>query len=244
MFSSLAGACYNGLGTPGARWPGRTRPAASTDVTNEESMHYHRGILTVLVSAALLAAAVMTALVWYYPSLPDPAEADRRDLIRWLVTRDLSRVPEATREVLAERLEEEFSGEIDWDAMAGELTDQQRQRLVENVGRLIGPWIRGKACRYAALSEAERPAYLDGLIDTLQQWRGLDGLAPDAGASGSAASGRSVLSLDRAHVLAEHAGPAEQRQVDEFVIALQTHWAARELARHIENAARQLFSRP
>ncbi len=207
-------------------------------------MHHHRGILTVLVSAALLAAAVITAVVWYYPSLPDPAEADRRDLIRWLVTRDLSRVPEATREVLAERLEAEFSGEIDWDTMAGELTDQQRQRLVENVGRLIGPWIGGKACRYAALPEAERVAYLDGLIDTLQQWRGLEALAPDADTGGGAAPGLLTAPLQRVGGLSEQAAPAEQRQIHEFLTALQTRWAARELTRHIENAARQFFSEP
>jgi hypothetical protein len=195
-----------------------------------------------LVSAALLAAAVITAVVWYYPWLPDPAHANRRELIRWLVTRNLEQVSEATREVLAQRLEEEFSGDIDWDATARELTDGQRQLLRENVGRLVGPWIRSKARLYASLSEVERTAYLDQLIDTLKQWRGLDSLAPVSGTSSNAEPGLLAAAMEQLNALADHADPAEQEQTRAFVTALQTRWVAREFMRHFEGAARQLFS--
>lgn len=207
-------------------------------------MHYHRGILTVLVSAALLAATVVTAVVWYYPWLPDPAQANRRELIRWLVTRNLAEVPETTREVLAQRLEEEFSGEIDWATTAGELTDEQRHRLLENVGRLVGPWVRSKARSYAALPEAERAEYLDRLIDVLEQWRGLEDLAPPAGPGEGAQSGLLTAALKQLETPTRLAGAAEHEPMRDFLTALRTRWAVREFARHVESAARQFFSEP
>lgn len=186
-----------------------------------------------MVCGALLAAAVITAVVWYYPWLPDPAHANRRELIRWLVTRNLEQVPEATREVLAQRLEEEFSGDIDWDATARELTDGQRQLLRENVRRLVGPWIRTKARSYASLSDVQQTAYLDQLIDTLQQWRGLDKLAPGSGTTGNAESRLLATAVEQLNALADHVDPADQEQTRAFVTALQIRWVAREFMRHL-----------
>lgn len=203
--------------------------------------HNHRGILTVLVSAALLAAAAITAAVWYYPRLPDPAHANRRDLIRWLVTRDLEREPMATREVLALRLEEEFSGEIDWSATAGELTERHRQRLCENVGRLVGPWMRQKAVQYALLPPEEGGVYLDRLIDTLEHWRGLDALAPKSDAGGSAQPGLMDTARRQLDALQAQGSSAEQRELKEFVAAVQTRWAMRELSDRFERAAGAWF---
>ena len=201
----------------------------------------HRGILTVLVSAALLAAAAVTATAWYYPRLPDPARANRRELIGWLVTRDLEHVSPTTRTVLARRLEEEFSGEVDWGATAAELTGPQRRRLYENVGRLVGPWLQDSARRYAELPTAERRGYLNGLIDTLQQWQGLEALAPGDSPGGSAPPGLVATARRQLDVMQEEGSEADRRQVREFVTALQTRWFFRELSERLEGAAR---SRP
>ncbi len=203
--------------------------------------HNHRGILAVLVSAALLAAAAITAAVWYYPRLPDPARANRRDLIRWLVTRDLDQVPMATREVLAIRLEEEFSGEIDWNATASELTDRHRQRLCENVGRLVGPWMRQKAVHYAELPPEERGLYLDRLVDTLEHWQGLDALAPKSDAGSPTQAGLMDTARRQLDVLGEQGSTAEQRELKEFVAALQVRWAMRELSERFGRAAGAWF---
>jgi len=200
-------------------------------------VHNHRGILTVLVSAALLAAAAVTAAAWYYPRLPDPGRANRRELMQWLVTRDLEHVAAATRRALARRLEEEFSGEVDWAAPAGELTDPQRRRLYENVGRLVGPWLQDHAERYAALPAAERRAYLDGLIDTLQRWRGLEELVPGDCPGGPAPPGLTATARRQLGVMQEQGSAPEQRQAREFVSALQTRWFLRELSQRLEGAA-------
>ncbi len=201
-----------------------------------------RGFLTLLVSAALLGAAAIVAAVWYYPRLPDPEHANHRELIRWLVSGDLERVPETTREVLARRLEEEFSGEVDWHATAQELTDSQRRRLCENVTRLVGPWIRHKARCYASLSPAEQPEFLDQLIDTIEQWRGLDELLPPSGASDGGSPGLMVSALEQLAALKRQEPSAEQGPMSEFVRALQTRWAVRELSQHLERAGKHWFS--
>jgi hypothetical protein len=200
-------------------------------------MRRHRGILTVLVSAALLAAAAIAAAALLYPSLPNPEHANRRELIRWLVTRDLTQVPTATRAVLALRLEEEFSGEIDWPATASELTDAQRLQLCENVPLLVGPWMQAKAGCYSTLSVAERMVYLDGLIDTLQQWRGLDEIAPASAAKGQSRPGLMAGAMEQVAVIKEHADPAERAQLSEFMLALETRWTMRELGRRLQSAA-------
>lgn len=209
---------------------------------NNSPTHNHRGILAVLVSAALLAAAALTAAVWYYPRLPDPARANRRELIRWLVTRDLEHQPAATREVLALRLEEEFSGEIDWSATASELTDGQRQRLCENVVWLLEPWIREKSRQYAGLLPEQRGPYLDRLIDTLKQWQGLDELVPAPAAGDPASPGLMAAARQQLQAVREQAGEAEQQQAGEFVAALQTRWALRELSERLERAAGAWFT--
>ncbi len=196
----------------------------------------HRGILTVLVSAALLAAAAIAAAALLYPRLPDPEHANRRELIRWLVTQDLTHVPTATREALALRLEEEFSGEIDWPATASELTDAQRLQLCENVPLLVGPWMQAKAGCYAALSVAERVSYLDRLIDTLQQWRGLDEIAPASVASGQSHPGLMANAMEQLSAVKEHADTAKRAEMSEFMLALETRWAVRELSRRLRSA--------
>lgn len=198
-------------------------------------MRQHRGILTVLVSAALLAAAVITAAVVLYPRLPDPEHANRRELIRWLVTRNLDEFPTATREALALRLEEEFSGEIDWSATASELTEAQRLRLCENVPLLVGPWMQVKASCYAALSVAERAAYLDRLIDTLQQWRGLDELVPVSPDEGQSRPGLMSRAQEELAAVKDRATAAEQRQVSEFMLALRVRWVMREFSRQLQS---------
>jgi hypothetical protein len=206
------------------------------------SMQNHRGILAVLVSAALLAAAVVTAAVWYDPWLPDPADANRRELICWLVTRDLEQVPEATRDELAQRLEEEFSGEIDWAATARELTEQQRRQLCANFGHLVGPWLRDKAQRYAALTPNQRGAYLDELLDRLQQWRGLDNLSPVCGEGEAGYGGLMVTARRQLDAMQEQAIAAEPGSLGEFIRALQTRWAMRELSERLEDAAGSWWS--
>ncbi len=205
------------------------------------SITSHRGILTVLVSAALLAVTVIATAAWHYAKLPDPAEAGRRDLLRWLVTRDLEHVPEATRAVLARRLAEEFAGETDWEGMAHQLTDRQRQRMEDNVVWLVGPWLRECARRYDALPEADRTDYLDQFIDALRWWRDFADRFMGSSLTDAAASDLPAAALEPLEGRPEYADLAAQQRTRAFLHAVRARWVMRELSEQIEAATRRLF---
>ncbi|MEE9603559.1 MAG: hypothetical protein V3V75_09655, partial [Thermoguttaceae bacterium] len=100
-------------------------------------MTTRRSIPLILI---LVATAALTAGFFYQPSLPHPRDADREQLVRWLVLRDLRGESGELRLALIQRLEQEFSAEVDWDSMSDRLTQSQQQRLRDNLVLLLRPW--------------------------------------------------------------------------------------------------------
>jgi hypothetical protein len=192
-----------------------------------------RGILTLLVLAALLGGAAVAVLVpVLYPSLADPAVANRDELLRWLVTRDLNEEPATTRQTLARRLEEEFGGEVDWEGLARQLDESQRRRLWDNVLVLLEPWFMDKTDRYFRLAAADRPAYLDRLIDTISAWRGVEALRPaSADHAGRSGAQRGLLEalFGQVEEWKKRADPKRREQISQFLLAVTTRSWTRSL---------------
>jgi hypothetical protein len=177
-------------------------------------------------------AAAVVGFCW--PRLPDPATADRDGLLRWLVTRDLAREPSATRLVLARRLEQEFSGKIDWAAVGQNLDGQQRDRLWDNVLLLLEPWFADKVDGYFRLPEPQRPAYVDRTLQLIENWKGATALSPGSRRAGSADGQESAgtagptgligLFVERIGHWTESVTPQRRQQVREFLLAVQSRW--------------------
>ncbi len=187
-------------------------------------MTRRRGVLRVLVALVVFAAAVGGSAALLWPRLPDPAVANREQLLRWLVTRDLGKESPETRAVLARRLEEEFGEGTDWRAAAAGLSDEQRQRAWENILLLLEPWFSEKVDGYYALGAGDRSAYLDRFLDTLTAWKGIEALRPAASSppAGSANRGGlfSIL-MDRVAEWEAAADPPRREQIGQFLVALQ-----------------------
>ncbi len=199
-------------------------------------MSKHRGIVG-LVAAAVLVGAAGVAVVWcLYRPLPDPAVADREDLLRWLVVRDLSAESSETLRVLARRLDEEFRGGFDWDATTEHLDTSQRTRVWDNVVLLLKPWFMDKQQRYFKLAAAERPAYLDQLLETIAVWRGVEALrpAPTETADPSTQQGGLLATLF-AQVQQwkrdKDTEPKRRDQIQQFLLALQTRWLRQNMSK-------------
>ena len=195
-------------------------------------MRIRRGILAILLVAAVLAAAGFVAVPFFRPRLPHPEVADRDELVRWLVVRDLSAEPAETRRVLVRRLEEEFYTGLDWENLCERLDQSQRKRVWDNIVLLLEPWFMDKTDQYFKLATAERTAYLDRLLDMIAVWRGAELLRPEQ--TGTAEEPREKGGLlevlfDQVKQWKERAEPKRREQIDQFLLAVQVRWLLRNL---------------
>jgi len=188
-----------------------------------------RGILVVVALAILPVGTAVVAVPLFWPRLPDPAVADRDDVFRWLVVRDLGKESADTRLVLVRRLEEEFSTEFDWQNAGKGLDEAQRRQLWKNVQLLIGPWLLDKTDGYYMLAVTERPAYLDRLIDTITVWQGIDSLRPKQTDTSDEQGGLIAALLDQTERWKQQATPHRRSQIDRFIVAVQARWLLRNL---------------
>ena len=192
-------------------------------------MRRHRRVLIlgILLSGGILAGGGVAALRWLRPSLPAPEVADREQLIEWLVTRDLAEESFQTRQALARRLEEQFRGEVDWEATGRRLSLQQRRQLWENLPDLLEPWLLEKVDGYFGRSERERPAYVDRVIDTINEWRGVNSLRPETAAEDNAGQqppGLMTMLYQRIDAIERESNPDRRERAGQFLAAVQTRW--------------------
>lgn len=186
----------------------------------------------------VVGVAVSTfVLIWLSPRLflerlPDPESADRDALLRWIVTRDLANEPPGTRQTLARRLEGEFRTGIDWDAIGAGLDRSQREQLWENVLVLMEPWYMDKVDGYFELAAAERPAYVDTIIDRIDDWGGVEAVCRENRAEEQPGAGSALLGglLERIEVWQRQADGERRGQIRQFQMALQTRWLYRRLS--------------
>jgi len=188
-----------------------------------------RGILWLLLLAALLAAGVGAAVPFLTSGLPDPTVADRDELLRWLVTRDLAKESPKTRLVLIQRLEQEFRSGVDWDALNRQTTEAQRKQLWSNIPLLLGPWLNEKASVYSQLPDKQRLQFIDGVIDSLLAWRGADRLqvGHSGGAPQSKSRGLVSTFLDQVEECKRNAEPQQRDRISQFLGAIQVRFLMR-----------------
>lgn len=182
--------------------------------------------------------AVVAGSVWvflaYGSQLPSPENANRQELLRWLVTRDLGEESAHTREVFARRLDSEFVG-VDWGSLDSRMSDEHRRRLWANLPLLLQPWFMDKLEAYLNCSDTQRPAFVDGTIDRIIELSGMDCLR--ATSDGSRPPGLMPLFFERVETYKEQARPERQRQMSQFVAAMQTRWLIRALTNDLPSKA-------
>ena len=134
-------------------------------------IHQHRGILATIASAALVLGLAGTAVGVWVLRLPHPMQANRSQLVRWLVLRDLQHEPLEIRQCLVNRLQDELhAGPLVAGGGQASLSEPLRQRLNANCELLQHDWFLIRSAEYAALPRDERTAFLDHQVATLIVW--------------------------------------------------------------------------
>ena len=172
--------------------------------------------------------AVVVGSVWVYSSrLPSPENANRQELLRWLVTRDLGEESAHTREVLARRLDSEFV-DVDWGSLNSQMSDEHRRQLWANLPLLMKPWLMDKLEVYISRDETQRAAFVDDFIDRVIELGGMDRLREPNG--GGHSPGLMQLFVERAKTCKEQAGTKRRQQMSQFIAAIQARWIIRALS--------------
>jgi hypothetical protein len=196
-------------------------------------LYRRRGIFAVLALFVVVAAAVGGTIPFFYGNLPEPAKANRHELLRWLIVKDLAKETPATQLTLAERLEEEFGSGVDWAEFQSKLNDAQRKQLFQNIPCVLRPWILKKAETYEQVAKDQKKAFLDRLLDTLEVWRGVEKLLPNATASGKEPAKSPKLAailMQEMDKIQKESPVAQQKQIGKFWADVQMQWFLRSFA--------------
>lgn len=192
-----------------------------------------RGILVFAAVLLFLTAAVGGAIPLLSRGLPDPEKANREELLRWMVTRDLAKEPPVTQLALARRLESEFAAGVDWAAFKNKINDSQRRQLLNNITCVLRPWILEKAETYGRLAAEGRDAFLDQLLDTLDVWKGVEKLMPKQAQNGQGAAkptDMNDLMMQEMAKLQKDSSPEQQKQIGQLCVAVQLRKVMRTFA--------------
>jgi len=186
--------------------------------------------LLILISAVSLVTTIGALIFFTQYGLPDPACANRQQLFYWLAYKDLSKQSWQTRLILANRLEQECSKDLDWQSVSVSLDETQQNRVWDNIPLLLRPWLVEKARSYARLTVEKRSDYVDRLIDIITAWRGIEKLLPSQiklspGAKKS--PGLSNLLCSEIDRIVEESELPERKQIGELWQALKVRWLLR-----------------
>jgi hypothetical protein len=179
------------------------------------------GFVLYLLLGALVVTTCAGGAFLYATRMPDPATADLRGLLRWLVTRDLSTEDAAVQEQLLARLEAELRNGLKLGDARDQLSDEQRAALVANADVLGRRWFLNQVDRYFARADVERAQFLSEQIDDIEQ-SGIATtlavlLAEDNGASKSLWADLS----QRVQRWSARLAPEKRAQVQRYVAAVQ-----------------------
>jgi hypothetical protein len=193
------------------------------------------GLVIVAVVVAMLSVAAGAGYFMVFVPLPDPSVANRHDLLRWLVLRDLGKESPEIRQKIVTRLDVEFENIGDLGMSIEKLDESRRQMLWHNVTVLLPPWLLGKVDEFSKLPASEKVAYLDSFLNRAEEWSKVAAACQKKDSSTNDSSktvksgSTSKLVMDQIQQASDHAAPAERAKIGEFVSAVQTRWLWRQL---------------
>jgi hypothetical protein len=198
------------------------------------------GLLIGALVVATLGVAAGAGLYFVYAPLPDPTVATHRQLLGWLVLRDLSKEPVEIRQKILVRLDSEFEKTQDLEANIGHLEGYQRQILWQNFSVLLGPWLFDKAQQYSQLSSSHQTEYIDHFLDRAELWNkvGTACLKKEPGQTSESEWSAGTSVLKQIQRCCRDAEPGQRRQIEVFMTAVQARWLWRQLP------ALKLFGKP
>jgi hypothetical protein len=183
-----------------------------------------RGLFIFLTLAAVAMASIAVAVAAYIQRLPEPEQADRQGLFRWLVQTHLRDEPQDVQLRLLKRVEQELAGGIDLRQCLTQIDSAQRARLLENVDRLAECWFLREADRYFAESATGRPILIRQQADRVRQLRILEQMAALEGHGGDGARARMSAVAENARRLDRwltDVAPQQRARLDQYFSTLR-----------------------
>jgi hypothetical protein len=196
-------------------------------------MRLSRGKLLILVSAISMGITIGAVIFLTQHNLPNPDCANRQELFCWLAYKDLNKQSRETRLILANRLEEECSKGLDWNAVGVKLDETQQNRVWNNIPLLLRPWFVEKARYYGKLTSEKRLNYVDRLIDSITAWRGIETLLPSrtkVTEGEKTSAGLSNLLWNEFERTQRESDPPDREQIGELWSVLKIRWLVRNLS--------------
>lgn len=181
------------------------------------------GFVLYLLLGALVVTTCAGGAFLYATRMPDPATADLRGLLRWLVTRDLSAEDVTVQEQLLARLEAELRNGLKLGDARDQLTDEQRTALVANADLLGRRWFLKQVDHYFAQADAERARFLSEQIDDIEQSGIAKTLAILLAEDSGAANGMWADLSRRVQRWSARLAPEQKAQVQQYVAAVQSN---------------------
>ncbi len=207
------------------------------------SISRHRGIWLVSAVVVVAAIALVLALVYsYFIRLPHPSQANRQQLLRWLVERDLAQEPDDIQVALVDRLEEELAAGLEVSGQTGSLTADQRTRIQDNLRHLKRAWFRSRVERYQACQPTERMPFLEKQIAAVAQWAEIEAsINTDGSGQNNASISAFFEDIDR--WMEEEQGDRQQRMYSAVSDAVVAWLATRDLSEQSMETRRDLALR-
>lgn len=160
----------------------------------------------ILAGVVLLICAAGLAYTVWPSSPPDPAQTSPDEIASYVASNKFGKLDDKQKqEYLAKVGPRLFQA-------SGDLTDQQRQKIRENVGSLFRRGMEERIDEYFELSPEERPAHLDRMIDGMEAMRQArpDRTRPDRGQ-------RPGFTPDRMKNMIENTPPKSRAKFVEFM---------------------------
>ena len=133
-------------------------------------------VLILFIGAALVAGAAAAYSLWPAregdPAPPPvPAEQTPGQTVEYLASEKFGRLDDAAKQEYFDSVVDHYESKKTWPVPRAELTDEERERLRKNAGPLFRKTIGKRIDKYFQLPREERTAYLDEMIDRMEEMR-------------------------------------------------------------------------
>ncbi len=136
-------------------------------------------VLILFIGAALVAGAATAYSLWPAregdpaPPAPPPVPAEQTpgQTVKYLASEEFGRLDDADKQEYFDSVVDHYESKKTWPVPRAELTDEERERLRKNAGPLFQKMIGKRIDKYFQLPREERTAYLDEMIDRMEEMR-------------------------------------------------------------------------
>lgn len=184
-----------------------------------------RDYVTLIVFGILLAISLAAGFETARQGFPAPVSISPGERLRWLGEHDIRNEPRDVKLRLADRLEDDFSHNLDWQAEVAQFNDKQWKLFDANFDELMRLWFLQKVDTWASLAEEERDLYLDDQLRYLMSWK------PITRETANVQPGRKrrrqgmqfTAVAQKMHRWTENEPPAQRARIEDFVQSVTQH---------------------